>query len=343
MTIGMPADWTALDALGTFPSILRAREQTAAVLRNLEGATLQLPADSAWVVYGSVARSEWTSGSDIDWTMLLDGLVKSSDVDVAHDIERCLQERKYANPNPAGVFGSLCFSPELVHKVGGEHDTNRNTTQRILLLLESTAISGTAVRERVVSALLERYLEDDDSYVSEKTGLPRFLLNDIVRYWRTMAVDFSAKQRARNGAGWAIRNLKLRMSRKLIFTAGLLVCLNAHIDLAPGTPKMERLDYLKREFDKPPLQILAEATRKYGMKETSARDLIAQYDEFLCMLDDQDARRQLSNLTQKAAASDLVFLRCRLLGNEFQNRLTELFTGDNDKRLKEAFIRYGVF
>jgi hypothetical protein len=42
-----------------------------------------------------------------------------------------------------------------------------------------------------------------------------FSLNDIVRFWRTMAVDFASKQRDRAGEEWGLRNAKLRMSRKL--------------------------------------------------------------------------------------------------------------------------------
>ena len=43
---------------------------------------------------------------------------------------------------------------------------------------------------------------------------PRFLLNDLVRYWRTIAVDFESKMRARKGEGWGLRNGTLRLSRK---------------------------------------------------------------------------------------------------------------------------------
>ena len=34
----------------------------------------------------------------------------------------------------------MAFSHEIVHHIGGQADTNRNTTQRILLLLEATAL-----------------------------------------------------------------------------------------------------------------------------------------------------------------------------------------------------------
>jgi hypothetical protein len=34
----------------------------------------------------------------------------------------------------------MAFSHDIIHQIGGQNDTNKNTTQRILLLLESAAM-----------------------------------------------------------------------------------------------------------------------------------------------------------------------------------------------------------
>lgn len=338
-------DWAPLDRLGGFPAIVQARtdadSRLAAIEGKVEGHRL-VPADAAMVIYGSLARREWTSGSDVDWTMMLDGAVRATDFASAYDIEDMLQDLSLKEPNPNGAFGNLCFAAELVHKVGGESDSNRNTTQRVLLLLESASVADTSgVRDRVVRAVLERYLEDEGKISGKKGAMPRFLLNDIVRYWRTMAVDFTAKQRARRGRGWALRNFKLRMSRKLIFTAGLLVCLNAIDDVQSGAQKHEKLRHLEAQFAKPPLLILAESTTKHGMADEQAAGLFAAYEKFLEILNDDEKRKALDGLRQADAQADSLFQECRGVASAFQDNLMQLF--EANPALRTACIRYGVF
>src|SRR5229473_3295864 len=143
-------------------------------------------------------------------------------------------QERFRPPGQTGTFGNMAFSHDIIHQIGGQNDTNRNTTQRILLLLESATIGrSNQAYERIIRGVINRYLEEDNHLLtrdSRRYRVPRFLLNDIVRFWRTMAVDFASKQRDRAGKGWGLRNAKLRMSRKLIFASGLLVCFSANLD-----------------------------------------------------------------------------------------------------------------
>jgi hypothetical protein len=122
----------------------------------------------------------------------------------------------------------------------------------------------------LVKSILKRYLLEDLSFWRGTTvhshHIPHFLLNDIARFWRTMAVDFAYKLRSRSGEGWAIRNIKLRMSRKLLYVSGLLACFRCHLIIPPEGRdpvfgdeelRVEVIDVVNRIFSAKPLDIVA--------------------------------------------------------------------------------------
>jgi hypothetical protein len=297
-----------------WPMIDTARQSALDVRRILGTACEQrlgpFSTDVDLVVFGSLARGEWTSGSDVDWTLLIDGQAIPDHRTVArgiHDIIASVsyRERPLAHPGAEGIFGSMAFSHDIIHYIGGQADTNWNTTQRILLLLEATPIraekqhESTGAYDRVTRAILYRYLHDDTNFAAAgpaESRIPRFLLNDIVRYWRTMCVDFAYKEWEQAGKKWALRNLKLRMSRKLLFVSALFTVFscyrNSAIAFSPADAESyiaALQDHLQHFGKSTPLNTVAWALLQLHLADQCSR-LFDCYEEFLRRLDDPATR-----------------------------------------------------
>lgn len=139
--------------------------------------------DTSIVVDGSLARGEFTEGSDIDWTLLIDGAADPRHYDLTRKIKAVVDRFARKELGAGGLFGAMVFGHDLIHQIGGEDDTNANTTRRLLLLLESCAVGRDAAHHRVTKNILNRYLHDDRGFWrGAEYRVPRFLQNDFARY-----------------------------------------------------------------------------------------------------------------------------------------------------------------
>lgn len=308
-----------------------------------------LAEDSSIVFFGSLARGEWTSQSDPDWVLLIDGQVNEQHFLALRHIQKKLRELVKNEPGATRTFGELAFSHELVHRIGGIDDTNRNLTLRMLLLLESVSIGSDLVRQRVLKAILYRYLADDPSWTWRSDAeLARFLLNDFVRFWRTMAVDFADKFHDQEGEKWALRNTKLRFSRKLLFLVGALACFSwklhppSELTDNPKSPTDVAIRHFESYLGRPPLEILADELLLANAPAKLCQELFSTYDEFIAILDDEESRRELEELPRDVAEKSELFQRVRKISHRFQAALTEwLFKPDTP--IFELVKKYGLF
>jgi predicted nucleotidyltransferase len=339
----------------TWDAIRKARTDTGLRRDELRGHFLRRNSpDTSLVVFGSVARGEVTSGSDLDWILLIDGQSVPEHKEQEREIERVLAENKFIEPGRSGVFGKMVGSHDLVHNIGGEDDLNSNTTRRVLLLLESFPVGNREAYDRVRRQIVRRYLEDDRglTHASGDIRIPRFLLNDLTRYWRTVTVDFVYKQRAENDKKWALRNAKLRMSRKLIFAAGLALVFFCHLDAAAEDARKalkEQQDfsflttYIEQLFALTPLEIVAKACLDLNVKATTAHAIFDSYDQFLAILDDSDKRDELAKArTHEDLRNSTVWNEVRTVSKPFHEGLIALFLKD-DEGLRGLTTTYGVF
>lgn len=316
--------------------------------------------DISVVIFGSLARKEWTKHSDLDWSMLIDGPVDPRHTAEANRLARRVAKEGFKQPGPTALFGKLAISQNLVHEIGGSDDSNRNLTQRLLLLLESRAVERDDAHRRVMDGILHRYLTNDPHATAPRAipmKVPRFLFNDVVRYWRTMCVDYANKYQNRTGDGWAIRHLKLRLSRKLIFTAGLLLCFSCDVQLYPElksrfrdlfttdaaeqAPVKELVEYLRNRSSRGPLESLAEVCLQFA-KTSTAKAIFDAYNSFLGILRDDKQREALGAVDPENAEHDPAFQQSRALGRQFHEALVTLFFHDHH-RLGELTMHYGVF
>lgn len=272
---------------------------------------------------------------------------------------RRLDEIEAKPPGREGTFGNLAFSHQILHWIGGEDDSNSNTTRRILLLLESKPLGRTEAWDRVLNNVLSRYLTEDHGLwqKSKDRAVPLFLLNDIARYWRTMVVDFAYKQRARANQGYGIRSIKLGLSRKLIYASGLLACFSCHLDFpeehwgtlsASGNPQL-LIGHLRSILRRTPLEILASLLIRYDSLLEPLKKLFDAYDLFIGLMaeeregpDGKSARKHLEELDVAKLETDSVYLQAREIRRAFGTALTEIFL-DPKSELYNTTIRYGVF
>ena len=313
--------------------LLGARAHTARALTEI-GLKLgqeTLPSDTSVVLFGSWARLELTGGSDDDWVVLVDGPVEGrSEVGAVVDLAKRHLGQGDRKPGAQGIFGGAISCDELVAKVGLDEDTNTNLTRRALLLLESVEVAG-SVHAHCRRRVLERYL----NYGVKDFRPPRFLLNDIVRYWRTVGVDFEGKHRDTGGNDpkWVERNVKLRTARKVLFAGGLVPILQCHL-----LAKRDMPDYLEQQLTRPPTDRLAVAFEHYGAIDEGVR-FFGAYDRWMELMRDQQARAELAALRFETREASSLFAEIRQIGEALDQALIALLF---DTPLSQVARKYAV-
>jgi hypothetical protein len=273
------------------------------------------------VLCGSFGREEVTQQSDFDYLIVAHEVVHDPNLILAfrQAAKKAKKDLGRATPGRTGIFGGLLVSAaEMVDRIGLENDTNADLTHRLLLLEESVPLLNEDRHRKLIYAILKRYLIEYED--SPKRGVPRFLLNDVVRYWRTVAVDYQAKRwlgmdPEKSGLRW----FKLRTTRKLAF-AGTLIAL-----FWPNLTDQEaEADLLYRQFSMPPLARLAQL-HTYLPEASQALEALGNLlkiaNSVIQYLDDERVRNTwmtVSDIDEEA----------KQLTEQLQNNLQILFTSE---------------
>ena len=310
------------------------------------------------VAFGSLARQELSSApdtSDFDHAIVAYRAIEQPE-DIQQYRLAALKAQTVANlgdPGQSRLFGGVVSASDLVNRIGLEDDTNRSHTQRLLFLEESVPIIDSPSHLMTLQSILKRYLSDYRNHESgerfQKEGVPRFLLNDVVRYWRTIAVDYQAKrwdelalpadfyQTPVTGAGdaaqpmrenpkWGLRYIKLRSTRKLAF-AGTVVSLFIPRILQCRTDDVLLVD----QFSRPSLARLAQL-RAYLCE--SDQEILGEIfeiaDAFMSSLNDAEFRSEVSKVRHpRDPEGNTAFIDARARTQVLEAKLESLFCSRN--------------
>jgi hypothetical protein len=288
---------------------------------------------------GSFGRREASEYSDFDlfivslgandrdryWLPNLDCIL------VKADLIRATNRLKFPPFSKDGKF----LRPHTVHNLiataGTEEDDATNTfTARLLLLLESQPLVGREVHAKIIGEVIAKYWREFPTHVDH--FMPAYLANDILRFWRTLCLNYEARtseQTSEHRAKRKLANYKLKHSRMLTCFSALLFLLDVYVKNRTVTVS----DAMKMVSLTPTARI-ALVRDGSGNKEliTSTTELLSLYERFLvvthaseqdliCLFSNEDKKKKLRE--EQSRFGDLVFESLRSIGggDRFYRRL----------------------
>lgn len=203
-----------------------------------------------------------------------------------------------------------------------EDDVTNTFTAKLLLLLESCPLVGSAVYDDVIDEVVSEYWRDYEGH--ENDFIPAFLANDILRLWRTLCVNYEARTERTpelEKAKRKLKNFKLKHSRLLTCYSALLYLLA--LDARQGSVSQQDAIEIIRLTPTERLECLQNRADLVDAKATIG-DLLGQYEGFLmttnaredelieCFLDKQKSRDYMLSADK---FGDLMFEALNQIGN----------------------------
>lgn len=285
----------------------KCRLYTDNKLDKLKKALESIPIENwSLIVNGSYARKEASTESDLDYFILHANTVRANELEhIQSRVRKIVCDVVGKGPSQGGAFDCFLEVGALTKNIGGVNDSNLNITRRILFLTEGLALNNPVLYGIQRDELIRRYVSDDIS--DHQLGM--FLLNDLIRYYRTVCVDFEYKT-FEDGKSWGIRNIKLVFSRKLLYISGVIIA----AEMAQRTAADKR-QIACDLISLPPIDRLKKVCR--GFIDRALED----YSLFLNALANVELRKGLESVTADRSTHNEEFKRLKNLSHHFSFHL----------------------
>lgn len=254
---------------------------------------------------GSYARGEASVHSDIDLFFVNDATPEVTDPNIKRirmiseivDIGDSLEFPRFSND---GEYLDIIDKLDLLEHLGGRKDDYHNYfTARMLLLLESKCVHGKRNYDALLNEVLHSYLRDFPEH--PKGFNPSFLINDIIRFWKTLCLNYEHRRNQRdknlrNRTKQKTKNFKLKFSRMLTCFASVSYIV-AHIEEVDVKLLSDMCEIAPRER-------LLRAVKQCRIDNSILATAMTEYDWFLRETDvsEQDLLRKFEDKTYKEEA-----------------------------------------
>lgn len=295
------------NGLNSFPALEKQQEFTKQKLEKIRSdLQFQLGEYSerlTIVATGSYGRLEASEESDLDLFVIYDDDFSIDSLGISEKLKETMGKHINKPPGDTGTFGPDAHVSigELTSNIGGNNDSNTNFTRRILFLLEGTYLLNKKKFDEYKDTLLKKYIKDD----IPNHQVNRFFLNDIIRYYRTIATDFEYKVSI-NGKSWGLRNIKLRFSRKLLYFSGIIVAAETCYQTYA-----EKLRITKELLELCPID------RLIKLSSTWPIEILRTYNIFSEEICKKEIRNSLERVEKEDRDKNEDFARLKNLGQHF--------------------------
>jgi hypothetical protein len=266
------------------PALTRRRKQTARLVGRVRG---QLKVHAALrsrhltvFTAGSLGREEAGKRSDLDLFVLGEpvrrgrrsrALGRLDEYEIFAALIEGNRRLGFPRFSGDGRYLKVYSIEDMKRATGSPRDDSENLfTARMLLLLESKPLINDRLYHRAITQTTRNYFRDDSG---KRDYRPLFLLNDILRYWRTLCLNYEELRHDRTRS-WFRKNINLKFARRLTIFSTVLAFLSGRIATAGHFIELCELT---------PLERLAQALDDLGDTKLTAAfvQLLDDYEMFL--------------------------------------------------------------
>ena len=322
------------------PATIKARyDQATSQLDALRGRIEKIDGlgDLDLCIYatGSYARREASQFSDLDLFFLASGDAAASGVSrtqktlIDADLIRTAADLGFPPFSNDGQYLEVHHLDDMLNNLGSPADDFENFfTARILLLLESVPLCHSDLYRQMISRTIGAYYRDYHDHVEDFR--PIFLVNDILRFWKTLCLNYEHRRNRETDDRTEIHKahlkvLKLKFSRLLTCFSTVFLVVSRKNVIAP--------EDLMDMIDLTPIQRLERASSSVDGGLDLYEKIVEKYAWFL----DATGKHQNDVLAWigDQRNRDEAFAEARAFGN-LMNSLLQQITRDQE------FLRYLV-